>query len=90
MNKQQQRYFARVPDIRLTLWDKWQLWRITRDKTMIDKLKSRKLWVAVVTATIVALSQQLGIDPALAEKLVTLAGAYVLGQGIADHGARAR
>lgn len=71
-------------DLQLTLWDKIKLWRIIKDKTMLEKLKSRKLWVAVATAAIVALSQQLGIDPELVNKLVVVAGTYMLGQGLAD------
>ncbi|MCU9930987.1 hypothetical protein OFL77_27015, partial [Escherichia coli] len=61
-----------------------KLWRIIKDKTMLEKLKSRKLWVTVVTAAVVALSNQLGIDAELTTKLVGLAAAYVLGQGLAD------
>ncbi len=71
-------------DLQLTLWDKIKIWRIIKDKAMLEKLKSRKLWVTVVTAAIVTLSGQLGIDPELTTKLVGLAAAYVLGQGLAD------
>jgi hypothetical protein len=71
-------------DLHLTLWDKIKLWRILKDKAMIEKLKSRKLWVTVITAAVVALSHQLGLDQDLTTKLVGLAAAYVLGQGMAD------
>lgn len=71
-------------DLQLTLWDKIKLWRIIKDKAMLEKLKSRKLWMAVGTAIVVTLSQQLGIDPELVNKLVVIAGTYMLGQGIAD------
>lgn len=71
-------------DLQLTLWDKIKLWRIIKNKAMLEKLKSRKLWVTVVTAAVVTFSQQLGIDPELTTKLVGLAAAYVLGQGLAD------
>lgn len=54
---------------------------------MIRKLKSRKLWVAVITAAIVTLGTSLGIDEATVTKLVGLAASYVIGQGIADAGA---
>lgn len=59
-------------------------------KTIIEKLKSRKLWVTVVTATLVALGGQLGFDEATITKLVGMASAYVLGQGIADAGAQGK
>jgi hypothetical protein len=71
-------------ELRLTLWDKLKLWRIVKDETVIEKLKSRKLWVAVISSALVVFSQQLGIDPELTNKLVAIAGSYILGQGLAD------
>lgn len=51
------------------------------------KLKSRKLWIAVGTAAIVALLTGIGVSEDVTTKLVALASSYVIGQGIADHGA---
>jgi len=51
-----------------------------------DRLRSRKLWVAVVGAAVVALADQLGLDRAAAEQVVMLAAAYLIGQGVADAG----
>jgi hypothetical protein len=48
---------------------------------MTSKLKSRKLWVTVITAFLVIL---LDVDEATIENLVSLAMAYVFGQGAAD------
>jgi len=72
------------PDLHLTLLDKYKLWRLLKDKTMMTKLKSRKLWVTVITAAVLAFSQQLGLDPELTTKLVALAASYLLGQGVVD------
>ncbi len=69
---------------RLSWLDKLKLLRLTQDDTMITKLKSRKLWVTVLTAALLTLSQQLGLDPELTTKLVALAASYVLGQSIVD------
>lgn len=51
---------------------------------MLAKLKSRKLWVAVITAAVVALAEQLGLDPDQVTSLLTVAVAYIAGQGFAD------
>lgn len=51
---------------------------------MLEKLKSRKLWAAVITAAIVALAEQLGLDPAQVTDLITVALGYILGQGAVD------
>jgi hypothetical protein len=54
---------------------------------MIEKLKSRKLLIAVITAVLVTVGTSLGIDEATVTKLVGLAASYIVGQGIADAGA---
>lgn len=51
------------------------------------KLQSRKLWTAVLGAAVVALAGQLGLDEVATTKIVGLLMAYLVGQGIADHGA---
>ena len=58
----------------------------------MDKLKSRKLWMAVVGAVLLVLNEglDLGINP---EAILAVAGiiiAYVLGQGAVDTARAAR
>ena len=58
-------------------------------KTMdFAKLKSRKLWMTIAGSVLVTLGTAVGMQPEIVEKLVALIAAYVLGQGIADHGAQ--
>ena len=52
----------------------------------MDKFKSRKFWVLIGTMALLAVSGPLGIPAALLGKAIVLASAYVIGQGIADHG----
>lgn len=72
----------------LSIIDKLKLvmaWkRITSDPIMLEKLKSRKLWVAVLGAAVLTVGDHLGIDPALSTKIVALLSSYLLSQGIAD------
>lgn len=64
------------------------LWTLlTRKNDMIAKLKSRKLWAAVVGSVIVALGQQLGLSPDIIQWVGTIVTGYIVGQGIADAGA---
>lgn len=53
---------------------------------MLDKLKSRKFWVAIATALLVALNDQLGLgmSDAQLQDLVMTAAAYLVGQGYVD------
>ncbi len=69
---------------RLSWLDKLKLLRLLKDDTMLTKLKSRKLWVTVLTTALLTLSQQLGLDPELTTKIVAMAASYVLGQSIVD------
>ena len=62
-----------------------RLYNITREVD-VSKLKSRKFWVTIVTGTITLFAEQLGLSPDQIQWIVTTAGAYLLGQGIADHG----
>lgn len=50
----------------------------------MTKLKSRKLWVTVLTAALITLSEQLGIDEATVEQLVYVVAPYLLGQAAVD------
>lgn len=52
-----------------------------------EKLKSRKLWATVIGGAIVTLGEAVGISSAVSQNLVAIIAAYVVGQGIADHGA---
>lgn len=52
----------------------------------MSKFKSRKLWATVIAGALTAFGEGLGIDPEAAAWLVKLVMAYVVGQGIADHG----
>jgi len=55
---------------------------------MKNKLRSRKLWVAVLSAAAVALGRELGLSEATAMQIAGIAAAYILGQGVADHGSQ--
>jgi len=50
----------------------------------MNKLKSRKLWVAVISAALLALAGQLGVDAEHAQYLLATAIAYILGQSYVD------
>lgn len=65
---------------------KWLLFlnKLANDKTMIEKLKSRKLWATVGGVALTALLSQLGVDPAWTDKIVQLILGYVLTEGIVD------
>jgi len=54
---------------------------------MIEKLKSRKLWATIIGGILVSLGDAVGLSPDAVQWLVTLITGYVVGQGIADHGA---
>lgn len=53
---------------------------------MLERLKSRKFWMAVISALILVGNDGLGLNLP-AESIMSVAGivaAYVLGQGLAD------
>ena len=50
----------------------------------MNKLKSRKLWVAVLGAALMSLAHELGIPEEHAQYAVGLLAAYVLSEGAAD------
>jgi len=62
-----------------------KLYSIWRSVDM-RKLKSRKFWVTIGTGVVSIVLEQLGVEPEHVQYLVGLAMAYVVGQGIADHG----
>lgn len=52
---------------------------------MSEKLKSRKLWIAIAGAVISAASPFFGVDPDLAIKLfIAILGGYVGTEGVID------
>jgi len=53
-----------------------------------QKLTSRKLWVAVITAMFASLAESLGLSGAIQTAIAALGGTYVIGQGIADAGSQ--
>ena len=54
---------------------------------MIEKLKSRKLWAAVIAAVITTIGDHLGLTPDQLTAINTVIAAYIIGQGVADAGA---
>lgn len=64
-----------------------ELNKLTKDKTMIAKLKSRKLWAAILGAALLSLGDAVGLTPELTQGIVTIITGYIIGQGIADAGA---
>ena len=61
-----------------------KLRHLSQDKAMIDKLKSRKLWVAVLGAALVALLNGLGLSSELVNQIVALLATYIGGQSLVD------
>lgn len=59
---------------------------------MKAKLTSRKFWITVVTGLLVLANQafELGLDEAAIGQFVTVVAAFVVGQGIADHGSQGK
>lgn len=53
---------------------------------MLEKLKSRKLWAAVIAAVITTVGGHLGLTPDQLTAINTVIAAYIVGQGIADAG----
>ncbi len=50
----------------------------------MQKLKSRKLWVAVLSAAVIALADQLGLDHTQTKEILGAAVSYILAQGAHD------
>lgn len=50
----------------------------------MEKLKSRKLWAAVVGAALASLADQLGITATNVNDIVQLIMAYIVTQGVHD------
>lgn len=52
----------------------------------MDKFKSRKFWIAIVTAVLLVVNDQFGIgfDEQTVTSVVTVVVGYILGQGAVD------
>lgn len=70
--------------MKLSLYDKYRLWRITQNKTMIDKLKSRKLWATVIAGALATIGTNIGVSSDLINTLVQLVMVYVGSQAVVD------
>jgi hypothetical protein len=72
----------------LSLWDKLFLAKdisnLITDKAMLEKLKSRKLWITVGFAALTTLLNALGVDQAFIAKLIGFGMTYVGAQGAVD------
>lgn len=51
---------------------------------MSDKLKSRKLWVTIISAAALVAGQGFGLDQNLVSAIAKIAMVYILGQGAVD------
>lgn len=51
---------------------------------MMEKLKSRKLWIAVIGAALVALATQLGFPQETVDNFVKVIMTYIGGQAAVD------
>jgi len=58
-------------------------------KWLSEKLQSKKLRVTIVACIVAACSNYFQVDGATTEKIVGALIAYIIGQGIADHGKEA-
>jgi hypothetical protein len=59
--------------------------------TALKDLLASKKFLVLLAAIIVAIASKLGLnlDPDMLTQIIALAGAYIVGQGIADHGKEA-
>lgn len=55
---------------------------------MFEKLKSKKFIAVILTAIIVGVGSQLGVDPETLSSIALVAASFITGQGIADFGER--
>ncbi len=63
--------------------------KLTSDKAMMEKLKSRKFWAMVAAGTIVLFGEQLGVSTEATHWLAGLVASYIVGQGAVDAAAAA-
>lgn len=57
---------------------------------MLERLRSRKLWAAIIAAVVIIADRQLslGLDDTAVQSLTALVVAYILGQAYVDRAAR--
>lgn len=72
------------------IWNGVRIWRHLKKIAMIEKLKSRKLWVTIISGVVFAIGGAMKIDPETLQPLLVLAASYILGQGAVDAVAAAR
>lgn len=76
---------TKIKALRLALWLKQQ-----NKNEIMSKLKSRKLWAAIIGSVIVTAGDQFGLTPEMTQWIATIVTGYVIGQGIADAGQAAK
>jgi len=70
---------------KITSLELWILKKLlNRYKPMLDQLKSRKLWAAVIGAALTTFSQQLGLPEELTRNIVIIVVGYIAGQAAVD------
>jgi len=76
----------RLPSPSLEAWalGKVIIYQLNKYKPMFEKLKSRKLWAAVIGGAVSAFGGALGLDETTVQHIVTVLVGYIVGQGIAD------
>lgn len=59
---------------------------MVREGVSVEKLKSRKFWIAVLSGLLVVLNDQFGwsIDPEAIKQFITVMVGYILAEGVAD------
>ena len=69
----------------LGLKDKWELFKLYRRRSVVlEKLKSRKLWAAVIGGALTVLLTQLGVAEETVHHLVQIVAVYISGQAAVD------
>jgi hypothetical protein len=70
--------------MKLTIWQKIQLYKLATNPAMIDKLKSRKLWATVATTVIVLVGNHVGVPNDILTLVTGLVASYIIGQSVVD------
>lgn len=69
----------------LGIRDRWRLFNLYRRREEVfEKLSSRKLWAAVVGATLTAFGGELGMNEDTTTHIVQIVVGYIVGQGVVD------
>jgi len=70
--------------MKLSFLDKLKLYKLSKNKLMLEKLQSRKLWATVIGGALAVLGSELGLDAALVDKLVSMIMVYITAQAVVD------